>query len=49
MENKRVCPDCMGTKVIECQGSIKECIRCFGTGEVDSTKGYAIKSPLPLN
>jgi len=49
MENKKVCPDCMGTKAVESQGSIRECRRCFGTGEVDSSKGYAIKPPFSQN
>jgi len=40
------CPDCLGTGVVECQGSIKECSRCFGRGKVDSEKCYATKSYL---
>gem|GEM_PF-4645518 len=46
MNDNDVCPDCIGTKVVECQGSIKQCRRCFGTGKIDSSKGYAMKDSL---
>ncbi len=53
-KNKKECPDCMGTGVAnERQGAsgigkLKQCNRCFGTGEVEAETGYAKKKNIHM-